>query len=127
MTPAPTKKTKPANKAPASDDDDEVDEDDEDGKEADKDKKDVPKKKDDGKEEKKTGASADDDDSESGSDEEDQLHQLVKGIRWHKKNHGAFDALLNLRESACFIDTPRVRIFFFFSNFIPNVTSECGA
>lgn len=114
MTPAPTKKPKPANKAPASDDDDEVDEDDEDGKEADKDKKDVPKKKDDGKEEKKTGASADDDASESGSDEEDQLHQLVKGIRWRKKNHGAFDALLNLRESACFIDTPRVRFFFFF-------------
>ena len=45
VTPAPTKKPKPANKAPASDDDNEVDEDDEDGKEADKDKKDVPKKR----------------------------------------------------------------------------------
>ena len=41
-------------------------------------------------------------------DEEDQLAVLVKAIRWRKTNIGALEALSQLKESSCFIFTPRV-------------------
>ena len=84
-------------------DDEEHEEDEEDEEDNDEEKKDDTEKKKKDDEENKGESSENEDD-----EEEDQLTVVVKLLRWRKSNVGAFEALQLLRDSGCFIFTPRV-------------------
>ena len=103
----PTKQKKTATKK--DDDEDSADDEEDDEDEEDKEDNDETRKKDDTEKKKRDDEENKGESSENEDDEEeDQLTVVVKLLRWRKSNVGAFEALQLLRDSGCFIFTPRV-------------------